>query len=322
MRTKKILSILLAMIMCMGTFGIIGVFAEEEQEVSFGQGAKGWDGVVNIAEDIAAAGGVDSAVILWEAFLCANHRIPVCSDPACAGANRSFYAMYNSKDAVVTWEAYRVQNNGDSSTTEPINIKDSADLASNTTGAHWEVTNYASENKTDVKLVIKQVLGSERYSWVRVRLGVKVGAAAVEYSAPIWVQLRDPGPLAKEILRCYDELAKTDRYTDAFLRNLRDVTKKAEAKVNTKITQSELDGWVKTLENARMGLDADGKFKAKIYKLFGWDWLDNLIPDSILKWFYVIKDVVLPMFDFIGQIGKALGYLLPLFSILGSLLGL
>ena len=322
MRTKKILSMALAVIMCM-SFGIIGAFAEEGQEVSFGQGAQGWASVVNIAEDLAAAGGVDSAVILWEAFLCANHRIPVCADPLCVGASRSFYAMYNAspKAATFIWEAWRVQNNGDTATTEPIDIRDSEDAASNTTGAFWEVTNYASENKTDVKLVIKQVLGKERYTWVRVRLTVTVGGVAVP-SAPIWVQLRNPGALANKILDARKMYNKTDRYTDNFRKYLLDVILKAEAKVNTKISQDELDGWVDTLDNAMKGLDADGKFKAKIYKLVGWDFLDNLLSDRFLRAVWMTIDVVVPLFDFVGQIGKMVGYLLPLFGMIGGLFGL
>jgi len=308
--------------MCM-SFGIIGVFAEEEQEVSFGQGEQGWNSAVNIAEDLAAAGGVDSAVILWEAFLCATHRIPVCSDPLCAGANRSFYAMYNATPKVATflWEAWKVDNSTDTAITEPIIIKDSEDAASNTTGAYWEVTNYASENKTDVKLVIKQVLGSEKYTWIRVRLTVTVGGVAVQ-SAPIWVQLRNPGPLANKILDARAMYNKTDRYTDNFRKHLLDVILKAEAKVNTKISQAELDGWVTTLENAMKGLDAAGNFKSKIYKLVGWDFIDNLLSDRFLRAVWMTIDVVVPLFDFVGQIGKMIGYLLPLFSMIGGLLGL
>ena len=317
MRTKKILSILLAMIMCMGTFGIIGVFAEEEPEISFGPGEKGWTGVVNIAEDVSAAGGVDSAVILWEAFLGSANKLPSDTD--------SFITLYGKdpKQATVKWEAWRVLNNGDLATNEPIDIKEKRADATNTTGSYLEISPYA--DRTDVKLVITQVVGKERYSWVRVQLTVTYPGGTPSTpvtSTPIWVQLRDPGPLARKLLEANKELAKTDRYSDAFLTNLRTITREAEKDVNKKISQADLDAWVVALDKALNALKPDGTSVGKKYKLTGWSFLDNLIPDSILRVIWALVDVFVPIIDFFGQIGKAIGFLLPLFGMLGSLLGL
>ena len=328
MRTKKFLSILLAVIMCMGTFGIIGVFAEEEQEVSFGPGPKGWSNssVVNIAEDVSAAGGVDSAVILWEAFLGSVNGLPSETD--------SFITLYN-KDvtgagttanpyihpwADVIWEAYRVQNNGDTNILDPIKIYDKRADATNTSGAYLEISPYA--DRTDVKLVITQVPKNERYCWVRVKLTVKVQGYTDAQSVNIWVQLRDPTELAKKLLKANEELAKTDRYSDKYLANLKLITREAEKDVNKKISQAELDAWVVAVQLAIDAKKPDGTSVGKKYKLTGWEWLDNLIPDLVCKAFWMLKDIFVPMFDFFGQIGKMVGYLLPLFSMIGGLFGL
>ena len=314
MRTKRILSILLAAIMAVGAFGIVSVYAEE-QETALGPGAQGWAGVVNIAEDISAAGGVDSAVIVWEAFLGSANKLP--TDPD------SFITLYSKtvKEADVQWDAWRVLNDGDLSTTEPIDVKPERAQAINTSGSYLEITNAA--DRTDVKLCITQVAGKERYSWVRVQLTVTYpgGSPSIATSSPIWVQLRDPGPLARKLLEANKELAKTDRYTSAYLDNLRVVTRGAESVVNKKITQAELDAWLDSLNKALDGKKADGTSVGKKWKVntWGWDWWDNLFSDGFCKVWWSIKDAFKPIIDFVGQIGRALGFFMNLFGGLGGL---
>ncbi|MCL2300868.1 MAG: hypothetical protein FWC27_12070 [Firmicutes bacterium] len=324
MRTKKILSILLVMIMSIGVFGITGVFAEDfATDVSLSKaGNPGWNGVVKLDEDLQQLvlqadneGGVDSAVVVWEAFVGTGDKKPADSD--------SFWTLYNSRAATIEWKAYRVTPDTLYATSDEIKVYPAKTDSLGLTGTYLKVNNYT--DKTDVLLVITQVAGKERYTWVRVELTVTVAGDAT-YPNPVtgtvWVQLRDPGPLAKKLLEANKELAKTDRYTSVFLDNLRLQTRNAEKEVNRKITQEELDKW---LANINLALDAklpNGASVGKKYKLTGWEFLDNIFPDSVLKWIWAAIDVIIPMFDLVGQIGKFIGYLIPFFTLIGSLLGL
>jgi len=316
------------MIMAVGAFGVISVHAQAEEEISFGPGAQGWAGAVTIAEDVAAAGGVDSAVIVWEAFLCAGHRIPDCT--VCAGNAASFIKLYDTVTtpehalANVQWEAWWALSNTDISITNPVVIKPNQAQAANTSGSYLEISRIS--DRTDVKLVITQVKGQERYGWVRVRLTVTVagGTPATATSADIWVQLRDPSKLANLLLKADAELLKTDRYTKAYINNLRIVTDAAKLDIKKKITQAELDAWVDVVQKAIDGKKSDGTSVGKRWKVntWGWDWWDNLWPDSFCKVWWSFKDFFNPFIGFLGQVGKALGFLLPLFGMLGGLLGL
>ena len=317
MRTKRVLSMLLAVVMAIGAFGVAGVHAEE-QEVVFGPGSPGWNGVVIIAEDPDPnACRPDEAVIVWEAFLGFANRKP--SDPD------SFISLYNfdttHTKANVKWEAWKVMSNTDTSTVKPIDIKPSQPTAVNTSNAYLDIVN--STDKTDVKLFIRQAVSEKWYNWVRVQLTVTVPGTTwpTVTSAPIYVELRNPEPLAKLLLEANAELAKTDRHTKEYLDYLRNITRAAEARVDKKISQAELDDWYNAVSKALKGQDPAGTQVVKVYTVnsWGWDAFNKIFPDKFCKVWWAIKDVFKPILNFIGQIGRALGFLVGLFSGMGGL---
>ena len=308
----------MAAILALGVFGMIGAYAEDpaaEEEVVFGPGVSGWDNVrpgFALMEDVSAGTSPDSAVVLWEAFLGGAGKT---SDPD------SFISQYkaNPKTATVKWEAWRVGSATDTSDNDPITVKNDEAGAINTSRAYLKINE--STDKTDVTLVLKQDSGKDWYSWIRVKLTVTVSGVEKE-SAPIYVEFRDPRKLGAALYKASEELAKKDRHTDAYLSNLRTVYNAATAAANTKLTQAEVNNWETTVKNAIDGLKADGTSVARIYKLTGWEWLDKIFPDNVLRVFWGIKDIFGPVVDFFGQVGKMISNIMPLFTMLGSLLGL
>jgi len=325
------------MIMAIGVFGITGVFAEEpEEDVSLAvTGIPGWDGdLTEMYEDYTQAvltadkeGGVDCAVVVWPAFLCKDHGKPACS--VCAGTDRSFITLYKANNSTTTyakftWKAWRVPEHGSMAEVagQEIDVyKDKSDSLGRS-GTYWKVGDYA--DRTDIMLIIQQVAGKERYGWVRVELTIDVlGGTPSTKTHYDWVQLRDPGPLAKKILEAYKELAKTDRYTDTYLKNLKLQTTNAERIVSKKdVLQGELDNQLTNLQLAIDGKLPGGASAGKRYKLTGWDFLDNILSDGFLRVIWIIVDIFVPIINFMGQVGKFIGFLLPFFGLLGGLLGL
>ena len=309
MRTKRILSILLAAIMAVGAFGIVGVYAEEP-EVAQGVGAQGWNNVVTLYEDASLAGSVSEAVIVWDAYLGTANKKPDDLD--------SFFTHNGNGDATFQWNAWQATSDTDLSTTVPLDIKASHNLAINTSGIYWEIS--SNTVSTELKLIITQIKGYEYYGWVRANLTVTVLGGTPVTSPNIWVNLRNPKKLADRILDADKELAKTDRYTKAYLDNLKLVNDACKNLLKTgKPSQAVIDQWLDTLNKAIDGKDSAGVSVGKRYKLTGWEWFDKIFSDNALKNIWGIIDVFKPIVDFFGQIGRALGFLIGLFGGLGGL---
>ena len=92
MRTKKILSILLVMIMALGVLAIGASAVELVGEEAVTQADKGWDAVPNpfpiYDESAIKATGMDKAVVLW---------VPFANEDNNATADGSFYKLSQTR---------------------------------------------------------------------------------------------------------------------------------------------------------------------------------------------------------------------------------
>jgi hypothetical protein len=154
-------------------------------------------------------------------------------------------------------------------------------------------------------------------------------AEAVSKTVYIAVELKSDSDLRKKIDEANKEYNKTDRYTDKYRTNLKTQINEASALLGTQPTEAEVAVAIANLDSAIKGVGI-----AKIYKLVGWDAIDNGLSDSFLgglwKFIDVVTDIIAffqaasvivdPIFSFLGAVGKIFGFILPLFSGLGALL--
>ncbi len=322
MRTKKILSILLAVILAAGVFGMTGVVAADE--VVTQAAIKGWNGNVTIYEDYTAT-TMTEGLIAWDSFLATDD-----------GTQKSFYDLYKIGQAKATWTVER-SIKGDFTDTAPVIVKKSWSEASVTSGVYADVTT------SRCVLYIKQPT-TPIYGTIRATLKVEVtGGTPIEsISAPCTVTFKDPTGITDLVKEAEEELAKTDRYTKLYLDNLKAVTNAAKATLQTIPSQDAIDSTIAALKNAIAGVKVDPADETKtvsigdIYKLTGWEWLDSKFGQSFLSklwgiidfftdmfsFFTKAADAMGPIIDFFGKIGSALGFVLPLFTTLFGLFGL
>ena len=345
MRTKKVLSILLVMIMALGLLGIVGASAEElvdeeivvlaageeieEEEIAVVAAApaltgeeavvqaKGWSEVdeIIITENLIHSSGSGTAKIVWEAFLANTETTP---------KQDSFYTLYTTAPvgtlADAKWEVERWID----SAWKPIAVQTNQILANATTGAYFEVKD------KEVTLSIGQPTNTW-YGTVRARLTVYVGGDSL--TSPWRVaELVDTKDLAEKINDAKDELKLTDRHTEKYINNLKAVLAVVEAVFSTsKLTKDDVAKYITYLEFALQGRNAVGEPVGFVWKLAdknGDGFIDGLLGQSFIAFiwkvvdiFNIVSEVVKPMIDFFGEIGSFFGYLMPFFSLFTGLLG-
>jgi len=331
MRTKKILSILLATIMALGVLGLsaspVELVGEDGAVV---HADKGWHDVPNPFPiyDVSAtrATGMDRAVIVWIPFTDENGNATAAETATTIGSfhwlSGQKFSNVSTERALCEWKAYKVAANGGMETNRgQYNVVRSSSYGS---GAYYSIA--ANE------VVLNLVQGdSNYYGWVRVELTVKVdtnkdGVVDDEKVAtPIWVYLTEPKPLAEKINEAKKEAAKSDRYTKDYIDNLNRRVRNASELLTQKAEQALIDYHIDLLNKAIAGTDnkADGTPVGNKWKLTGWEWFDNLLGQGVIAFFWqaydvvtTIIDTVKPLIDFFGQVGNFFGNIMPLFTML------
>ena len=313
MRTKKFLSILLAVIMTLGVCGV-GVSAAELTGDSEAFVQAKWSELGNnlvVTENKNHSKGMGTAEFRW---------IPYTNDAGSVDAAGSFYGDYK-KGADCTWEYWRVIDGVDTL----FAVQTDELKAASTTGAYFVV------GKDYVTLTVGQPTNVKWYGTVKVKLTVTVtGAGGVQEtkeSLVVTAVLSDNKKIAEKINEAKEEVAKTDRYTKAYLDNLQLTIDKATILISGRPTDAQQTDFINYLELAINGFDAAGVTVGKRYKLSGVDFIDNLFSDSFLAglWkvidvFNSIMSVVNPLIDFFGQIGDFFGNLMPIFTFIFGLI--
>jgi len=298
MRTKKILSVLLAMIMTLGTFGIFA-FAEEEEAVLQGKLSEMVNGFP-LTENKSLSGNVGETAVVWTSF--------TAEDGTTTGAE-SFKTLYDADQADCEWIVYRVLSTG---VRQELRTDYGDAVAAKAADGVW-----FSVTQTTVNCYIGQT-ATPWYGTLEVQLTVKKGAS--EWTSAVkTIELVNPKPLLDKILEA-EKYDKDDRYTAAYLANLRFVL--GEAKVVAKNpTPAQVTLYTGYLDQCIKGQYEGMAPVTKIYKFTGWEWLDNLMPDGMLKVLWGIRDVFTPLVNFFGQIGAFFKNILPFFTMLFGLIG-
>jgi len=315
MRTKRVLSIIMATLLTLGMFAIAASAVDY-----------GWQGNVSIIEDTSLAGNMGEAVVIWEPF---RH-----TDGTVSGAN-SFNTLYNNgKKANFTWSAWKVDGDGLNVYTDPVTnatasvigtkgltIVSNWLLASVGDGVYWNLTN------TQLQLIMKQP-SVNYFGWVKVELKITLDGTVYNdaiqgddkkievTSAAIWVELKNPSKLAEAIKKAEAELAKTDRYTSSYLDNLKNVINAAKSIVNSKPDAEITQDYINYLEDAINGKRPNGSsvgYRWKLASNDGKGFIDETILNqtlienlwTIIDTVMILVDAVKNFFDFFSQVLKA-----------------
>jgi len=335
MRTKKVLSILLALLMTMGVFAIgasANELAGEEADLqTVPTVAAGWDAVIDNGIWLGKAGGsIASATIGWNCF--GNE---IASGTSVANTNYNYYyGLTGTNKASFSWEVYRFSKNAAGTwvkNTNPETVHATPTLATSSNGIYWAKTD------AQVLLYLNATIANSTYPAyygpVEVRLTVTVPGKTTENktSAVFALELINPTEFGKLIEKA-EEILKEDRYTKAYADNLKAGLAAAKIAINSNLTQTELDREMGYLQNCIDGKKANGdpvgEGKRWKYKLT-FDFLDNLLGDGVIEVIYKIIDffnaamsVINPMIEFFGKVGSAIGFLIPLFTFFFGLIGL
>lgn len=318
MRTKRILSVLLTILLAAGMFGMTSVFADEAEPV-VQVAAKGWAAVTSplkVEEDKTATNSMAEAVVTWEKFAASADDV-----------KDSYADLEKESKITVDWKAWRVIAGVDT----PLKVQANWGAASTTSGC------YVDPTTTHLRLWVKQpTTGDPWYGVVKVELTVTVDGSAKTGTTS--VELTKPTALTDLVEEAEEAIANASRYQEAYIKNLKAVTATAKTLLGTNATQTQVDAYVALMKLALEGKDGNGVEVCPdgIYKLTGWAWLDGVLGQGFISFIWKAVDVFstlseffgrvseafAPLVTFFGQIGSALGYIMPLFSLLGSLIGL
>jgi len=315
MRTKKILSILLAVLLTVGVFGFAGASAlelvGEEAEL---QALPAKDGIPTTSADIqieARAGkNWSEGYVAWVAYT--NSTTPADS-----------YANKRGNGVSVQWTVTLYEKtNGVEDKTKPFNVDVMDDKAA---ALSKNPRVYKNWSGVEEQLYIEQ--GSIKY-YGTVKVSMKVQGSLITPTTGIDCQnavdvvLRDQTEYNKLIEDAMKIHAKSDRYTKAYLADLWEYIE-AAAWYNDKQPNEA------TIKSVSDALKAKMDDAANNYQLTTIGFIDNLLGNGFMAFCWSVADfindlkvVIDPMMAFFGTIGDALKFITPLFSLFGLLLGL
>ena len=317
MRTKKVLSILLAAIMTLG-IGMVGVFAEDADELVTAEAQAtamvGWPTDVELTPRPDLAGSWDAAVITWETF-------SATTDAQNKSNKDSYLEKKNAtpSKASVEWSVWIYPKTGE----EKMTVYKTSTQAAGKPFVCYELTNGTQE-----QLNIKQGTG-KYYSQVKVVLKVTAtdanGIPQSVTSDPIYVNLVDQTSFNKKLAEAKKILDKSSRYTEDYISLLSEVYSAAE--VYRAVMPSQ-----RTIDLVIADLDEVIKDAPNHYYLLGWEGFDKIfagpiywimdVGEKVSEVFGKLSEVFGPMTKFFTQLFNSFGFLIPLFVSLFGLLGL
>ncbi|MDR2686356.1 MAG: hypothetical protein LBB75_01270, partial [Oscillospiraceae bacterium] len=330
MRTKKILSILLVMIMALGVFGVTGVLAEEPNEEEAAVVLAAAEELEEEAEEAEEEADAPAEAAAPAPVAAAPVAAPA---PAVQGAPKGWGDVVaaggiaiaenkihsrGSHTAEIVWEAFTASDTSklDSFynlyTTAPAGTKatfsweyqrwidnawagrtveDNSYKALATTGAYWTMTSSA------LTLVIGQA-SAVWYGRVRARLTVDVPGELGGPFTSSWVEtyLVDTGKLGEKLNEVSEELAKTDRHGEKYLNNLKAVYNMVQDILkNTKISAADVETYIVYLNNALAGKNAIGEQVGNVWKLAdknGEGFIDGTLGQGFIAFIWKVVDFV------------------------------
>ena len=227
MRTKKILSIVLTAIMVVGVFGLVGSSAATIEPQAAAAALQGWPTAVNLTNRADLSPRWDETTVEWTSF-----TGTIVNNVA---QNNSFAQQRDAtpSTARIEWEVRALDMPG-----QPV-----INIASNpAVGATQPINISRARTATTEQLVIRQ--GTSQY-FGRLQITATVIARAtadwptgaeVRQTGTITIVLVDRSDFERAIERAERILENDNRYTDDFLRMLREVVRQARLTLALDIT--------------------------------------------------------------------------------------
>ena len=335
MRTKKLLSVLFAVILAIGVFGVIpagaiddAAFAAAEAEaaeLAAQVAAVGYPASVEIVTDSSLLGRWDANVLVWEVF---TRSAP--------GATDSYDELKRAGTAAVDW---KVITYGKTDGAEDLSKEIEMTVYSNEASAALKpFVVFKGSTSTQERLYIKQG-SSPYYGTVKVTMTLTAtigGVVQTPRVATKSIVLIDQGAFEEQLKKAQEILDKSDRYRKDYLDGLKKVRDAARFYLSADPTLINFDELVEEVRGAlQEAMDAS----EMNYKI-GWDFLDDRLRGSvwqmILKGIWWIVDAVMTVIDFFNAISaiwapignffsalwKIISAILPIFAGLGALIPL
>ena len=296
MRTKKLLSVVLAALVVVGLFGVLGVAAQPATAQA------GWPSTVTLTNRTDVVNRWDEAAIEWIGFAGA------------AGQNNSYVQQRAyPTTATVTWTATAFAANGNPI---PLTIANNA-----ATGALNPINVFTHSTSNGERLYIRQ--GRERYIG-RVRVTIQVtanptagGAVPVTQTAFIDVTLVDQTEFSNLIARAERVLDNSNRYNDAYIATLRAFLEGARLYLSADITAPNVAQTVNEVSIELQRLLDDGPNNMRLWFINS-PLLGRMVWGTV-DFFATIGDALSPVVNFFTAMFGVFGPLVTLFSLLFGL---
>ena len=307
MRTKKILSIVLAAMIAIGVFGVIGATASTaEIEPQSAAALVGWPTAVNLVNDNALAPYWDAATITWTGF--AGTIVDNVAQ------NNSFAQQrgVNPPTASVAWTVFRVDDNG---TLHGLTIAPNP-----AAGAMQPINIHRASTAAGEQLNIRQGT-TPFFGTLEIRLTVTAlptttptPTEGVPQTGTIRVNLVDRSDFDDTIADARAILDNDNRYTDAFIRTLRNVVAAAEQARALDINAPNNAATIAGTQAALQAMIDDAPNHYRVW--FIESALLGRIVWGIVDFFTRIADAVDPAIRLFTAFFGLFGFMMPLLSIL------
>jgi len=327
MRTKKILSVLLAIFLFATMFGMAGAFAEDAVEAAGEVSAQaaartGWPTAVLLEDAAAYAGGWNQGLIQWTPFVKETKRN---EKDEIVTKTDSFADYKKEGEALVKWtivSAIQYVVKDDVETRVPVSLK-----IENTPeeAARNPVAVYQADTGSTIDLVVKQGL-NEFYGEITATLTVTAPTLAIDgsttterkaseatmESAPITIFIRNPEKFKELIDKVQKILDKGSRYDEDFIKRVQAEVTIANLYYRSYPSEGsiKINETVATLENILTEAPAHILFSRADWL----QWLNNMFSNGFISFIWGAVDV----FSFIGKIFSVTG---PMWKAIGSFFG-
>jgi len=274
MKTRKLLSLLLVMLAVASMLAIPAGAAPNLAVQGINRGVSSMANGFDIYEDQGKSTPWDKKVVVWDAFL-ANE----------ASDEDAFFTLYNKGQASFLWSVWETTGSNGAKGTEKMPILGVPGVKNPFT--------FGMNNSNGLDGQLYLTMNAAKAGWYIVELELRFDGIGTFTSNRAYVELRAVvGSLKDAIGNAEAEMAKEDRYTEAYLNNLSMCLDLAYTALYYEYPDQTVQEIVKKLNDA-----IAGKGIEKVYKLI--DWTDDECYSIFYNW---INDLPQGLMSFIWQV--------------------
>jgi len=301
MRTKRLLSVLLAALLAIGVFGVIPASAmtfdeaiaaaeKEAAELAAQAASIGYPtGGIEIYPNSSLLGKWDATVLIWDMYARSSTSTPDSYDDL---------KKKTPPEASVKWEVW-VYKLSDPLDPNSALVPDKKDVYTSEIGAALkDFVVYSDSTSTQERLYIKQGT-TPYYGRVDIKMTLWVSGKTPDLVAEKTVILVDQTSFNNLLAEAQKILDKNDRYAKKYLEELTILRNAARGYLSSDPNVPDFKD--KVAEATRI-LQAKIDDAENNYKLTDMDFINNLLPNGLKKFFWTMYDVIMTIIDFFNAI--------------------